>query len=96
MDIYFQPWIWEKERPLFETAPLVDIGPRFPFYEDYMANAGGLTSPEDLRVPQFGDLTVLKGLWAEVGNFTNHQDVFRQLDWSSITLTANPFISSII
>ena len=30
----------EKEKPLFLTTPLVDIGPRFPFYEDYMAGVG--------------------------------------------------------
>ena len=30
----------EKEKPLFETAPLVDISPRFPFYDEYMASAG--------------------------------------------------------
>ena len=95
----------EKEKPRFESAPLVDIGPRFPFYDDYMASAGGIACPEDLRlgtqlsligraVPHFGNLTILEGLWAEVGNFTNHQDSFRQLDWSSLTLTVSLFILS--
>ena len=95
----------EKEKPHFESAPLVDIGPRFPFYDDYMASAGGIACPEDLRlgtqlsligraVPHFGNLAILEGLWAEVGNFTNHQDSFRQLDWSSLTLTVSLFIFS--
>ena len=88
----------EKEKPLFLTAPLVDIGPRFSFYEDYMAGVGGLKDPEAVRlatqisligrlIPYFGNLTVLEGLWIEVGNSTNHQNTFRQLDWGSLTLT---------
>ena len=41
----------ERERLLFEAAaPLVDIGPIFPFYDDYMANAGGLTNSEDIKL----------------------------------------------
>ena len=80
----------EKEKVFFESVPLVDIGPRFPFYDDYMASAGRITCPEDLRLgtqlsligranPHFGYLTVLEGLWTEVGNFTNHQDLFDSL-----------------
>ena len=95
----------EREKPRFESAPLVGIGPRFPLYDDYMASAGGISCPEDLRlgiqlsligraIPHFGNLAVLERLWAEVGNFTNHQDSFRQLDWSSITLTVSLFIPS--
>ena len=90
----------EKEKLRFMTAPLVDIGPRFPFHEDYMAGVGGLKDPEDVRlatqisligrlIPHFGNLTVLEGLWAEVGNSTNDQDIFRQLDWGSLTLTVS-------
>ena len=30
----------QKEKPLFESVPLVDIGPRYPFYDEYMASAG--------------------------------------------------------
>ena len=92
------PFELEKERPLFESVPLVDIGPRFPFYDEFMSGAGGLTSSEDIRsgtqvsligrfVPYFGDLATLQGLWAEVGNFTNHQELFGTLDWSSTNLT---------
>ena len=97
----------EKEKPLFETAPLIDIEPQFPFYDDYMANAGRLTNLQDVRlgtqisliggtIPHFGNLALLEGLWAEVGNFTNHQDTFRQLDWSFITLTVSTSISLMI
>ena len=92
------PFELEKERPLFESVPLVDIGPRFPFYDEYMSSAGGLTNFEDIRsgtqrslvgrfVPYFGDLATLQGLWTEVGNFTNHQELFGNLDWSSTRLT---------
>ena len=89
----------EKEKPLSESALLVDIGPHFPFYDEYMASAGGLTN-KDVRkgtqisligrfVPYFGDIVILKGLWAEVGIFTNHQHMFGDLDWSSTTLTVS-------
>ena len=30
----------EKEKPYFESAPLVDTGCDFPFYDDYMAGPG--------------------------------------------------------
>ena len=90
----------EKEKPLFEFAPLMDIGPRFPFYEEYTAGVGGLSNPEDVRispqksliarfVPHFGNLDVLEGLWTEVGNFTNHQEMFGDLDWSSTMITVS-------
>ena len=59
---------------------------------------GGMTNPEDVRmgtqisligrfVPHFGDLIILEGHWTEVGNYTNHQEMFGELDWSSTTLT---------
>ena len=94
----FTPFELEREKPLFESVPLVDIGPRFPFYDEYMSGAGGLTNFEDIRsgtqisligrfVPYFGDLATLQGLWTEVGNFTNHQELFGNLDWSSTRLT---------
>ena len=63
-----------------------------------MASAGGLPNTEEVRlgtqifligrfVPYFGNLSFLEGLWAEVGNFTIHQDMFRGLDWSSKMIT---------
>ena len=65
----------EKEKPLFEFAPLMYIGPRFPFYEEHMAGVGGLSNPEDVRVStqisliarfvhHFGNIGILEGLWA--------------------------------
>ena len=35
----------EKEKPLFETATLVDIGPKYPFQEEYLERLGGSTTP---------------------------------------------------
>ena len=89
----------EKEKPHFEFAPLIDIGPRFPFYEEYMAGVGGFSNPEDIRigtqisliarfVPHFGNLGILEGLWTVVGNFTNHQ-MFGDLDWGSTMITVS-------
>ena len=101
------PFELEKEKPLVESVPLVDIGPRFPFYDEYMSSAGGLTNFEDIRsgtqisligrfVPYFGDLATLQGLWTEVGNFTNHQELFGNLDWSSTRLTVCVALTDLI
>ena len=101
------PFELEKEKPQFESVPLVDIGPRFPFYDEYMSSAGGLTNFEDIRsgtqislvgrfVPYFGDLATLQGLWTEVGNFTNHQELFGNLDWSSTRLTVCVALTDLI
>ena len=81
-----------------DIAPLMEIGPRFPFYEEYMAGVGGLSNPEDIGigtqislitrfVPHFGNLNILEGLWTKVDNFTNHQDMFGDLDWGSTMIT---------
>ena len=90
-----------KRRNRFLNLPhYLDIGPRFPFYEEYMAGIGGLSNPEDVRigtlisliasfVPHFGNLSILEGLWSEVGNFTNHQKMFGDLDWSSTMITVS-------
>ena len=40
----------EKEKPLFETAVLVDIGPKYPFYDEYLERMGGNTTPADVRL----------------------------------------------
>ena len=40
----------EKEKPLIEHAPLVDIGPRYPFCDENMEIPGGLTTPADVQL----------------------------------------------
>ena len=44
------PMELEKEKPLFETADLVDFGPKHPFYDEYLERMGGNTTPPDVRL----------------------------------------------
>ena len=92
------PMELEKEKPLIETADLVDIGPKYPFYDEYPERMVGNTTPADVRLGSqisllglftkpCGNISVLQSLWTEVGAFTNHQDLFSDLDWGSSTLT---------
>ena len=39
----------EREKPLFENAPLVDVGERYPFYDAFLANSEGQQTTEDQR-----------------------------------------------
>ena len=68
----------EREKQYFMTAPLVETGYSYPFYEDYMVA---------LFSPRCGDLNVLHTLWSQIGTVTNHQTLFSPLDWGSTTLT---------
>ena len=63
-----------------------------------MAGVGGLSRLEDIRIstqisliaqflPHFEILNFREGPWTEVGNFTNHQDMFGDLDWGSTMIT---------
>ena len=40
----------EKEKLLFESAVLVDIGPKYPFYGEYLQRMGCNTTPADVRL----------------------------------------------
>ena len=88
----------EKEKPLFEDAPLVDIGCKYPFFDEYMAGIGSVTNPAEIRlamqislvghfVPVCGDVQLLGTLWKLVGEVSNHQEPFSPYDWGATTLT---------
>ena len=90
----------EKEKSFFIDAPLVDIGDKFPFYDDYVATMGGTSSPDELRMttqisliglfaPHGGDLALLRNLWTRFGAFTSHQGFFSDFDWRSDNLTVS-------
>ena len=53
----------EKKKTLLETATLVDIGSKYPFYEEYLEKTGGSATPADVRL---GTQILLLGL------FTRH------------------------
>ena len=89
------PFEIEKEKPLFENVPLVDIGCKYPFYDEYVTGIGSVTNTTELRhlvghlVPICGDLKLLETLWKLVGEVSNHQELFSPYDWSASTLTVS-------
>ena len=87
-----------KELPLFINAPLVDIGDKLPFYDDFLANQHALGNPEEHRqaaqmfltctfVPSDENLGLLQTLWGRVGEFMNHQTLFADFAKDSATVT---------
>ena len=82
-----------QELPKFIYTELVDVGERFPFYEDYLkGSTTALVTPQSRSKTQIcligdfihrqGDLAVLRNLWSRVGSFTNYQAAFYDFDWS--------------
>ena len=94
----------EREKPYFENAPLVNVGEKFPFYDDYIANTGSHQTTEDQRasaqialigsfIPHDGNILLRQSLWSKVGEYMNHKEQFSPFDWSSATLTVCILIS---
>ena len=94
----------EKQKPRFIDAPLVDIGEKSPFFDDYMATLGGTSSPDELRMstqisligillPQREVLSLLRKLWTRFESFTSHQDFLSDIDWRGENLTVSSFIN---
>ena len=76
-----------KELPKFIHAELVDIGERFPFYEDFVrGRTTPLVAPESRARTQLcivaefiqhhGDISILRSMWAKISSFTDHQAAF--------------------
>ena len=93
----------ERKKPLFENAPLVGVGERYPFYDEYLANSEGQQTTEDQRasvqialvgsfVPHDGNISLLQTLWSQVGEYMNHKEQFSPFDWSSATMTVSLFL----
>ena len=83
----------QKELPYFEDEELVEIGPCYPYYADYVKGIQiSGNSPADSISVQLqvfcnfllgsGDLSFLSRFWTEVGTITNHQSNFAEIDWS--------------
>ena len=100
--VLLTPLELEKENLLFEPAHLVDIGGKFPFYEDYLAQLEGRQSTRDARdnnqiplignkVPLSGDIGLLHTLWTRIGIHMNHREAFSPFDWESARLTVCHF-----
>ena len=100
--VILTPLELEKEKPLFENVPLVDLGGEFPFYEEYLARMEGRRTTSDSRdatqivligtmVPANGDLVLLQTLWTQIGIHMDYQEAFLPLDWGSAKLTVSCF-----
>ena len=89
-----------KALPPFINEELVDIGERFPFYDDYIkGSTTALVTAESRAKTQLclvgdfaktqGDMMVLRNLWSRMGSFTNHQATVADFDWGEERLTVS-------
>ena len=96
----------EREKPLFILAPLMDIGDKNSFFDEYMAGIGAFTNPSEIRnsmqislvglfVPYCGNIPLLQTLWAQVGVTANHQELFSPFDWGATKLTVSSSLISL-
>ena len=93
-----------KELPKFIHAELVDIGERFPFYEDFIrGRTTPLVTPESRARTQLcmvadfiqhhGDIAILRNMWAEISSFTDHQAALCDFDWGEERMTVSTTFS---
>ena len=92
-----------NQLPKFIKAELVDIGERFPFYEDFTRGTTTALVTQEARVKTqlclvggfiktLGDLSVLRNMWARMGAFTNHQATVCDFDWSEERMSVSIFL----
>ena len=96
-----------KELPKFRNAELVDIGERFPFYDDFVKGTSStLVTPESRAKTQIhlivdfvqhqGNLGVLRKLWSQVGSLTNYQSSYCDFDWGEDRISVGSAQSSFL
>ena len=92
-----------NQLPKFIKAELVDIGERFPFYEDFIRGTTTALVTQEARVKTqlclvgdfiktLGDLSVLRNMWSRMGAFTNHQATVCDFDWSEERMSVSIFL----
>ena len=90
-----------KELPKFIHAELVDIGERFPFYDDFVKSTSATLVTQESRaktqihliadfVQHQGDLGMLRKLWSQVGSLTNYQTSYCDFDWGEDRVSVSP------
>ena len=91
-----------SQLPKFINVELVDIGERFPFYEDFLRGTTTAFVTQEARVKTqlclvgdfiktIGDLTVLRNLWSRMGAYTNHQATVCDFDWGEERISVRVF-----
>ena len=95
-----------EELSHFIHSKMVDIGERFPFYEDFLkGRAEPLVTPDSRAKTQLyvtadylqsnGDLQLLRNVLARVSSYTNFRaELCDDFDWSAERLTVS-FISTV-
>ena len=89
-----------KELPKFINVELVDIGERFPFYEDFIqGRTAPLITPESRAKTQLGmvadfiqshgDIAILRSMWAKISSVTDHQVSLCDFDWGEERMTVS-------
>ena len=87
-----------KELAKFINTELVDIGERFPFYEDFIrGRTTPLITPESRARTQLGmvadfiqnhgDIAILRSMWAKISSITDHQASLCDFDWGEERMT---------
>ena len=89
----------EMELPLFDGDELVEIGEKYPFYNDIRkVREAAVTSKSRCQtqlslIGDFlrtgGNLNQLRSMWLNVGTFMNHQSSFSDVDWSDERLSVS-------
>ena len=96
-----------KELPKFIHAELVDIGERFPFYEDFIrGRTTPLVTPKSRARTQLcivadfiqhhGDIAILRSMWAKISSFTDHQAALCDFDWGEVRMTVSIICSAFL
>ena len=91
-----------KELPNFIDTPLVDLGPKFPFYEEVEGSIGGETTDVDrwtlVRMTLVAniigsceDLHTLQNSWTNVGVSAGTQPAYTDLNWEKNRLLVSFF-----
>ena len=93
-----------KELLKFIHVELVNIGERFPFYDDFVKGTSTtLVTPASRTktqihligdfVQQLVDLRRLRKLWAQIGSLTNYQTSYCDFDWGEERISVSRFPS---
>ena len=93
-----------KEMRYFMHVKLVDIGERFPFYDDFIKGTSTtLVTPESRAktqihlignfVQQLGDIGMLRKLWSQIGSLTNYQISYCDFDWGEERISVSSLLS---
>ena len=92
-----------KEMRHFMHVELVDIGERFPFYDDFIkGTTTTLVTPESRArtqiqlignfIQQHGDIGMLRKLWSQIGSLTNYQSSYCDFDWGEERISVSSLL----